>query len=345
MKNALLPGAATLLFLVVCLSPHAARARALLTYSFDDGNKDNLVAVEVFGARGQVGALNVIADRVRAAANTGGLALSADDLRMAQAAGWEICSHSLSHTRLTSLPVTYADEIVSGWTRARDRMYTWVAPYRWPLVSLLMQDGTRLRNAISVDDVEAVAGRYYLDAANGLLYVRCRSDISPETSEMRAGSAEREIRQSREDLRSMGLDVRNFAAPYNDIVGPVRDLVRTAYDSGAIGFEGLGKETMNVYPLADRFNLIRVGVGSVTLDQAKELIHQAAQRRAWLILTFHHTAPPPPGQSWAEGWWTDRASLEELADYVITYGVEVVTQRQGIAARRMPIALKMLLLR
>jgi len=95
------------IFSFVCIAGKVGAA-GFLTYSFDDGSITVYTnAYPVLAAHGQVGTANPILDDTLAGNSW---VMNAQQLLELQAAGWEICSHSVTHPNLTALPLTYADE-------------------------------------------------------------------------------------------------------------------------------------------------------------------------------------------------------------------------------------------
>ena len=96
-------------FLVICslvCIVGKVGATGYLTYSFDDGNKSTYTkAYPILAAHGQVGTANPRLDGI-----LDGWSMTVQQLLELEAAGWEICSHSVTHPNLTNLPLTYADE-------------------------------------------------------------------------------------------------------------------------------------------------------------------------------------------------------------------------------------------
>ena len=83
-------------------------ATGYLTYSFDDGNKSTYTkAYPILASHGQVGTANPVLKYILSGYKC---CMNAEQLLELEDAGWEICSHSVTHPDLRTLPLTYADE-------------------------------------------------------------------------------------------------------------------------------------------------------------------------------------------------------------------------------------------
>jgi peptidoglycan/xylan/chitin deacetylase (PgdA/CDA1 family) len=92
---------------VVCIVGKVSAA-GYLTYSFDDGEITTYTnAYPILADHGQVATANPRLDGILAGWSR---AMNAQQLLELEAAGWEICSHSVTHPGLPGLPLTYADE-------------------------------------------------------------------------------------------------------------------------------------------------------------------------------------------------------------------------------------------
>ena len=98
-------------FLVICSCVcivGKVSATGYLTYSFDDGHITTYTnAYPILAAHGQVGTANPVLDRILSGYSW---CMNVQQLLELEAAGWEICSHSVTHPGMRSLPLTYADE-------------------------------------------------------------------------------------------------------------------------------------------------------------------------------------------------------------------------------------------
>jgi len=182
-----------------------------------------------------------------------------------------------------------------------------------------------------VDEVESAKQGYYFDNENSFIYVHLNGGNSPESFEMRTGSAQREIQQSYLDLTSMGLNVNSFVAPYGDFNESLLEFIAPYYNSivGSKPFD----QNYNLLPLTDLDSPIKLTrTRSITQDTSVEdvikIIDEAEEEDAWVILTFHAIYDK---ESDPYGWSPDK--FEQLAAYIHQKGVDVVTISEGIASR------------
>lgn len=98
-------------FLVICsfvCIVGKAGATGYLTYSFDDGDISAYTkAYPILAAHGQVGTANPVLNLTLSGKSW---VMNIQQLLEMEAAGWEICSHSVTHPGLPNLPLTYAAE-------------------------------------------------------------------------------------------------------------------------------------------------------------------------------------------------------------------------------------------
>ncbi len=98
-------------FLVICsfvCVVGKVGATGYLTYSFDDGHISAYTkAYPILAAHGQVGTANPVLNRTLSGNSW---VMNVQQLLELEAAGWEICSHSVTHPGLPNLPLTYAEE-------------------------------------------------------------------------------------------------------------------------------------------------------------------------------------------------------------------------------------------
>ncbi|MBI4426052.1 MAG: polysaccharide deacetylase family protein [Candidatus Kerfeldbacteria bacterium] len=133
--------------------------------------------------------------------------------------------------------------------------------------------------------------------------------------------ADREIRQSRQDLEDLGVrSVTTFAYPYGVYSRRLRGVVReTGYSGARISSCGLNS------PRSDRLLLKTCAVSrKMKVARLKSWIDDAVREKRWLIITFHDVQKKP------RRYGTTPNVLEEILKYLKQKRVRVVTNSQGL---------------
>ena len=155
----------TILIMTICCFLYSVAnvgASGFITYSFDDGDTNTYnIAYPILAAHGQIGTVNPVLDRVLSGTYS---SMNVQQLLDLQAAGWEICSHSVIHVNMEYLPLTYEDE-TSGSSNSAERELE-MSKVGFNDLGLNVQNfvvpGSRWN-----DDLAAIAARYYNSAATG----------------------------------------------------------------------------------------------------------------------------------------------------------------------------------
>ena len=309
---------------------------AMLTYSFDDGHISVYSeAFSILENYGQVGTANVISNAVLNA-NQGWSQKGMNSIQLIemQNAGWEICSHSKTHPHFSKIPQTYNDEFLNDWTSVSGASYTYQTNYFYQELPFVLEGEITLKRRSSVEEVEATLGSYYFDASSNQVYVHKTDNSDPSFNEMRADSVQRELEMSKSELTEMGLDIQNFIVPYSDWSENRRELAIEYYNSVGAGYHD---GWVNDIPPDDLYWLARFYIRGTetTIDDVKALISETIDEDGWLILMLHSIGEPPEGCGWPDGYWPEE-DLIDLADWVSTQDIQVVTQQQGLAAVPIP---------
>jgi len=132
----------------------------MLTYTFDDGSTSQSRAIEILGQYNQVGVLGAIG-KFYDGTTTSPSKLSVDELLYFKQQGWEIASHSYSHSNMNQIPFTYSDEVVTGWTPIQAGSTVYRAQYSYGQLKVLLQGDEQLAQQQSVTEVGSNPGSYY----------------------------------------------------------------------------------------------------------------------------------------------------------------------------------------
>ncbi len=310
---------------------------AMLTYSFDDGHISVYSkAYSILGDYGQVGTANVISNTVWYA-NQGWTqdGMNSSQLLGMQNAGWEICSHSKTHSHFSKIPQTYNEEFLNGWTPISGTSYTYQTNYSYQELPFVLEEEIILKRRSSVEGVEATPGSYYFDASSNQVYIHKTDNSNPSFNEMRSDSVQRELEMSKNELTEMGLDIQNFIVPFSDWSESRHSLAMEDYNSVGAGYHD---GWVNDIPPDDPYWLARFYIRGTetTIGDVKDLIAETIDEDGWLILMLHSIGESPEGCGWPDGYWSEE-NLVALAEWVNTQDILVVTQQQGIELAAVPI--------
>ncbi len=311
---------------------------ALLTYTFDDGTKSQLNAVDILGKFNQQGVIGPIA-RVYEGFMNDRHKLTLEDLRYFSQQGWEVASHSYSHRSLTRIPLTYNDEVVSGWAPLQGSSNVYTASYNYGELTALLQKDSYLKKVKSLDEINSRPGSYFFDKDGGILYVNPEEGIDPLTHEIRAGSAERELEYSKEIFENEGFEINSFVAPFNRWSDDLATLAEKYYDTAVIG---KGLTWPNKLPLESNYFLKRIGInGNISMEEIEARVEEAILNNEWLILTFHKIEDCKDKTTCSSDW--SAKDLEKFASWVSTQDIDVVTLKEGVAIAAVPIPASVLM--
>ena len=171
----------------------------MISFTFDDGYTSTFTqAAPILREFGMVGTVGVICDAVLWNWQPGTMRLG--QLRRLADAGWEIASHSLFHRPLPKLPPAYDDEIAEWRYDAEAEAF--VADCRWEDIGTVVHEGKYLARAGSVPEFHTMAAGFAHDPQSAKVYARTGG--SERDVQLRFGSAEREIAESRPTLKPKG---------------------------------------------------------------------------------------------------------------------------------------------
>ncbi|MCD6346854.1 MAG: polysaccharide deacetylase family protein [Bacteroidales bacterium] len=308
--------------LVLPLSSQAA----MVSFTFDDGSPTVYdVAYPILEKYGFKATFYVITDNIVYDYDNN---VTRKQLLDLQTQGWEVGSHSVSHPHSTRLPFLYRDELVSDWEKVSGLLYTYRAKYKYQDHAWLYVDDVKnWYRRSSPEEVDQTHEGYFFDLNGGYLYLHLRDGQSPADHQIQAGSAERELKQSRNDLIDMGLNVKTFVSPYHDVNDSFIELVGQYYEtivggkSGLTEYQSLPIEEGNVNPVwLVRSHSVKP---ETTLEQLKTMVDGVISADSWLIISLHVINDTGSFYSWSP------AKLDALAAYISNLAVPVVTISQG----------------
>lgn len=300
----------------------------MLTYAFDDGGRSIYNnAYPILESYNQKGVVYAISERVTDYYET---FISHEQLLLMQDNGWEVGSHTVSHSRLTQLPKYYENEVLSDWEKISVYENTYRVSYEYDDIGLIYVNQERFwGKRSSIDDVEFNRQGYYFDEGNHFIYIHLRNEYSPEDFDIRASSAQREIQDSYIDLIEKGFEINSFVAPYGDFDESLMQFVLPYYNA-IVGSKPYD-QNYNFLPLTSSDSTIRLTrIRSITQETSVEniisLVEDATNKDAWIILTFHAINY---NESDPYRWAPEK--LEQLAAYVRDSRIAVVTISQGLS--------------
>jgi len=221
------------------LLPKAARAaperlpRGMVTFTFDDGIASNYqYALPILRSRGHLATAGIVVTRMLSGNND---YMSVDQVRELAASGWEIASHSLTHSRPIQIPKTYEQEPIADWHADQADGNLFQAQYEYERIAGLYQDGQTLKEVENLSQLRSVKGSYWHDQAIAELHVHPLRGGDPSGLGILAGSYQREMEQSKKMLAGLGFDVDTYIAPHNYWTEDVEAISRRYYRRACTG--------------------------------------------------------------------------------------------------------------
>ncbi len=251
----------------------------MITFTFDDGYVSTLrQAAPILREFGMSGTVGAICNRVLWT-NTPRY-MGVDELRQLADAGWEVASHSLFHRRLPQLPPSYDDE-AADWRYDPDSD-AFVADCRWEDVGTVVYEKEYLERAPSLERLHEMPSGFVLQPKFARIYART-GDGPKVGGELRLGSAEREIAESRRVLEENGFDIRSFIVPYSMWPDHLHQFGARYYPIVATVRGG-----PNVARSVTRATLSRFSVNKDRpISEIIKRIKAHSQRQSWSIICFH----------------------------------------------------------
>jgi hypothetical protein len=294
--------------------------KGMVTFSFDDGIISSYQnGLPILKSRGQLATAGIVASRVTSGNED---YMTVDHVRELAKNGWEIASHSLTHTRPIQIPKTYDQEPISGFCvdeKGHDHFH---AQYDYDLIAGLYQDDKPMSEVENVQQLIDTPGTYWYDRPIGELHVHPFRGGDPEALNIRAGSYQRELEESKRILIGLGFDVDSYIAPYNYWTDDVEAMSKRYYARACTG-----RDSDNRPASFDPYAIKRFMVHSK--DSAQSLIRiikdHAVEYGSWVVFCIH-------GVGDSMGWEPyPSESLDAVSAWVAEQKIPVVTVRQGTA--------------
>lgn len=292
--------------------------KGMMTFTFDDGIASTYTnGFPLLRKYGFTATAGIVASRVTSGNND---YMDITQVRALEQAGWEIASHSLTHTRPTQIPKTYAQERIQNWHADEGNADHFQAQYEYDLISGLYQDDMPLVEVESADQVSATKGSYWFDRPIAELHVHPYRTLPAEQLDIRAGSYQRELEASRRILTEAGFVVDSYIAPYNYWTDDVEAMSVPYYARACTG-----RDSDNRPATFDPYAIKRFMVHE--RDSAQSLIRiikdHSLEHGGWVVFCFH-------GVGGGVGWEPYPAgSLEALCQWLTEEKIPVVTLREG----------------
>lgn len=300
-------------------------SKGMVTFTFDDGLASvHQNALPIFKKRKFKATAAIIASRVQTADNDD--YLSVPQLRDMARAGWEIASHSLTHTRPISIPRFYNQEPIQGWTPDDGTGETFQTQYDYDLIAGIYQDDDPLIEVENLVELHKKKGAYFYDRPIAELHVNPKRQAAPENLNIRAGSYQREMDVSKQKLEALGFSIKTYVAPYNYWPNDMKETSRSYYEQAVTGRDADNRpESFDPYAIR-RFMMHH----DDSVTQLTRLIREnALDSGGWVVFCFHGVGTSVAG--W-EPYPTEK--LDAVTKYVETEGILVVTIEEGAKIMR-----------
>jgi len=247
--------------------------------------------------------------------------MSSKQILALQQQGWEVASHSLTHSNPKKIPERYSDEKINGWTAEDKKLSIYRAPYAYENVAGLLDGDSIMKAAASMDALRQYPGSYYFDGQRGQLYVRPAGSARTALT-IRAISCQREIEFSKKELEKLGCKIKTYITPYNSWPAELRELSEPFYSCIASGG--------NRANWKDGFDPRSIGRfvvrGDDKVSALKKLVKRyAIENDGWVVFCFHGIGDKTGWEPWP------LKNLEEFSAWLAQKGVKTVTIAEGAA--------------
>lgn len=292
--------------------------KGMVTFVFDDGIVTNYTySLPILKRRGQLATAAIVVNRMLSGNSD---YMSLDQVRELEKNGWEIASHSMTHSRPVQIPKTLEQEVITGWRLDEHDPDHYQAQYDYDRVAALFQDGKPLKEVENLEQLRATPGTYWLDLTIAELHVHPFRSGDPASLGIRAGSYQREMEDSKRILTELGFKVDTYVAPHNYWTDDVEVISRRYYSRACTG-----RDSDNRPGSFDPFAIKRFMVH--TKDSAQSLIRiikdHSLEHGGWVVFCFH-------GVGENIGWEPYPAeNLDAVCAFVDEQKIPVVTAREG----------------
>ena len=292
--------------------------KCMVTFSFDDGIISSYRnGLPILKSRGQLATAGIVASRITSGDED---YMTVEQVRELAASGWEIASHSLTHTRPIQIPKTYEQEPITGLSPDENGSDHFHAQYDYDLIAGMYQDDKPMGEVENIQKLIDTPGTYWLDRPLGELHVHPFHGGDPEKLNIRAGSYQRELEESKRILTGLGFAVDSYIAPYNYWTDDVEAMSKRYYARACTG-----RDSDNRPGSFDPYAIKRFMVH--TKDSPQSLIRiirdHAQEYGSWVVFCMH-------GVGDTVGWEPyPPESLNAVSAWVAEQKIPVVTVRQG----------------
>jgi len=292
----------------------------MVSFTFDDGFASVYThALPVLKHNHQVATIGIV---YAWCAYGGNEFMSSKQVLALQQQGWEVASHSLTHSNPQKIPARYSDEKITGWTAEDKKLSIYRVPYAYENVAGLFDGDSIMKPAASMDALRQSPGRYYFDSQRGQLYVRLAGSARTAKLNIRAISGQREIEYSKKELEKLGCKIKTYLTPYNNLPSDLRELGESYYTCIASGG--------NRANWKDGFDPRSIGRFVVRsndkVSSLKKLVKRyAIENDCWVVFCFHGIGDNTGWEPWP------LKNLEEFSAWLAQNGVKTVTISEGAA--------------
>jgi hypothetical protein len=251
--------------------------------------------------------------------------MTREQLAEMEKGGWEIASHSLTHTRPIHIPKYYSQELITGWSVDSRYPKTYQTQYEYDLIAGIYQDGNPLTEVEKEVLMNDQPGTYYFDRCIAELHVHPVRGGDPDDLDIRAGSYQRELEQSQRVLTEMGFKVTTYIAPYNYWPDDMKETSKYYYRQAVTG-----KDNDNRPATFDPYAIKRfMGHDKDPVSNFQRIIRENTEGfGGWVIFCFHSVGD---GLGW-EPYSAEK--LDELSAWLARENIPVVTIDQGAQIMR-----------
>lgn len=297
--------------------------KGMVTLTFDDGLAGVYkYAYPILKNRNQPATAAIIVSRLYVGNDD---YMTVEQLKEMENGGWEIASHSLTHTRPIHIPKYYTQELITGWSADSRNPSLYQTQYEYDLIAGIYQDNIPLTEVEKECLMADTPGTYYFDRAIAELHVRPFRGGEPGDLDIRAGSYQRELDQSQRVLTDLGFQVSTFIAPYNYWPDDMKETSKYYYHQAVTGRDNDNRPaTFDPYAIR-RFMAHEKDPVSHFTRIIKE---NTEGYGGWVIFCFH-------GVGDSTGWEPYAAEkLDALSAWLAQENIPVVTVDQGARIMR-----------
>lgn len=294
------------------------KGKGMVTFTFDDGiASTNRYALPVLKKWGMAATAGIVVGKMLSDDND---YMDLASVRELESNGWEIASHGMSRVSPLNIPRLYEQEPLSGWRPDKDNPAHFQARYDYEYVPGLYQDGTAYKGVESLNRLLDTPGTYWLDRTIAELHVHVLRGGDPESLNIRTGSLQRGMEESKRSLTELGFTVDTFVAPKNYWTQDEENLCKRYYARACAQNDSDNRRaTFNPYSIK-RFTVRKGDTPQTLVNIIKD--HSLAAG-SWVVFCLH-------GVGEDLGWGTYPVeSLDSVCAWIAEQKIPVVTVREG----------------